>query len=251
MQAVSTTTSRKSPSVDDLFGSTRPLAFAGGDENLRRYVGNGATHATDPSGLFGDKLAQPVFGKYRGNTPISAVAMTSLTPNPSVSQPNWGHTAFGWQFCAVQQNAKSVTARIIVKVKDIELDDNVKTHDNTMLNRVDAGDIKFTSSKNVIEALIEYEIYTVKYTVDVAGAIMILEKVKGDSGTEIISIKAAPQWLVTRKNMRAYVDAAIPEPSWRIAETSGNAAILKKATPAKFMDLFIDKDQQVSGGEKR
>jgi RHS repeat-associated protein len=31
--------------------SEDPIGFAGGDANLARYVGNGATNATDPSGL--------------------------------------------------------------------------------------------------------------------------------------------------------------------------------------------------------
>ncbi len=32
--------------------SQDPIGFAAGDANLYRYVGNGATNATDPSGLF-------------------------------------------------------------------------------------------------------------------------------------------------------------------------------------------------------
>jgi RHS repeat-associated protein len=34
------------------FISQDPIGFAGGDENLYRYVGNGPTNATDPSGFF-------------------------------------------------------------------------------------------------------------------------------------------------------------------------------------------------------
>ncbi len=34
----------------DLFRSTRPMGFAGGDTNLTRYVGNSPTNYTDPTG---------------------------------------------------------------------------------------------------------------------------------------------------------------------------------------------------------
>ena len=58
---ISTNTSRKSPLVDDLFSSTRPLGFSGGDENLKRYVGNSPTNATDPSGLEEEPEVSPVY----------------------------------------------------------------------------------------------------------------------------------------------------------------------------------------------
>lgn len=38
------------------FTTTDPLGFAAGDPNLYRYVGNGPTNATDPSGLAEDEL---------------------------------------------------------------------------------------------------------------------------------------------------------------------------------------------------
>ncbi len=40
--------------------SEDPMSFAAGDENVRRYVGNGATNATDPSGLRAPTNAEAV-----------------------------------------------------------------------------------------------------------------------------------------------------------------------------------------------
>ncbi len=75
MRALSTLTSRKLPSADNLLlGSDAPLGFAAGDTNLMRYVGNHPTIATDPDGLEEKRVVPPTADKLKWDDfPVVAV----------------------------------------------------------------------------------------------------------------------------------------------------------------------------------
>ncbi|MCO8124103.1 RHS repeat-associated core domain-containing protein, partial [Stieleria sp. TO1_6] len=54
------------------FISQDPIGFAAGDANLYRYVGNGPTNATDPSGLKDPSVTTQTFGPHDNNRVIHA-----------------------------------------------------------------------------------------------------------------------------------------------------------------------------------
>ncbi len=88
------TTSRAS----ELFGSTKPMGFAGGDTNLRRYVGNSPTNYTDPSGL-----APPYMGDLDGGNMVLAPPprpVTSGSKGPPTDK--WPMGTQG-TFCALRR----------------------------------------------------------------------------------------------------------------------------------------------------
>jgi len=103
MTAVLTPVSNKSSSVarterrsvqaqllppPSLFGpSLFPLGFAGGDDNLYRYVGNSPTNASDPSGLVADPgtaIPKPVNGSNPGKQVIGGPGSAVQVPPNSL-----------------------------------------------------------------------------------------------------------------------------------------------------------------------
>jgi RHS repeat-associated protein len=61
------------------FISQDPIGFAGGDENLYRYVGNGPTNATDPSGLQEIESLKGDLEIYRNRLTFALLAQGSYT----------------------------------------------------------------------------------------------------------------------------------------------------------------------------
>jgi RHS repeat-associated protein len=83
--------------------SEDPIGFAAGDANLARYVGNGATVATDPSGLAGDSVSRSVAQEAaRGNVENLRFLLNSGGLNK-----------------ASQEFAKRAIARLTSRARDI------------------------------------------------------------------------------------------------------------------------------------
>jgi RHS repeat-associated protein len=71
--------------------SEDPIGFAGGDENLRRYVGNGVVNRVDPSGLFGSGAGT----SYPGPNTLSLADHIRIAhDNLSEVAQEWGNK--GW-----------------------------------------------------------------------------------------------------------------------------------------------------------
>jgi len=87
------------------FTSEDPIGFSAGDVNLNRYVGNGPTNATDPSGLetFGPQAVDKMIGDFFrqlgtslfGNAPLSPDDVTQawISYHTTVQENNARHAA--------------------------------------------------------------------------------------------------------------------------------------------------------------
>ncbi len=69
--------------------SNDPTGFAAGDANLYRYVGNGPTNATDPSGLF---------DIFPLGAPRTVATSAHMRPNAANNMLNSSRWRFEWQF---------------------------------------------------------------------------------------------------------------------------------------------------------